>query len=134
MAHKKNKPGYITITIVLVLLVVTLSITATLSFLSTGAVRTAEARQFGEAAFFNADACMEEGLLRIKKDPLYAGGEVTFPNGTCHIGVDNQNGSYTVQVYFSGADKYWRSLEADAAFVNGILTVTNWKEQPLVVN
>jgi hypothetical protein len=134
MSKKINKKGYVTISIVLILLVVTIGMSVAVSFLSAGSVLTSQSWQKGETAFFQADSCMEEGLLRLKKDPFYASGDVSFPNGTCHINIDNQSGVYTLKVYFSGADKYWRSIEAEATLVDGVFVVSNWKEKPLVVN
>ena len=36
-----------------------------------------------ETAFFLADACGEEALIRLKRNSSYAGGSLTFTEGTC---------------------------------------------------
>jgi hypothetical protein len=130
---KKNQ-GYIAISMTLILLVVTIGITSAFFFLSSGNIKIAESLRQGEQALFRSDGCLEEGLLRLKADPiLYTGGSVSFPDGVCHISVENQAGIYTLQAYFSGSDPYWRSIEAEAQLADGVVRLTSWSEKPLVV-
>jgi hypothetical protein len=130
----KNNGGYIAISVVLILLVVTIGISSSILFLSSGKAKIYDALREGDQALFRSDACLEEGLLRLKADPVnYAGGNVSFPDGTCHVSIDNQSGTYTLQVFFSSSDSYWRSIEAKAQVIDGIIQMTSWSEKPLVV-
>jgi|WetSurMetagenome_2_1015567.scaffolds.fasta_scaffold1058811_2 hypothetical protein len=125
--------GYITIAITLVLLAATVGTVSVLFFLSSGSAKTSEAEKKGVQAFFASESCLEEGLLRLKADPLYAGGSVDFPDGVCHISVNEDSGLYTFQVYFSGGEDYWRGIEAGARIANGVISLENWNEKHIVV-
>jgi hypothetical protein len=129
----KSNQGYIAITTVLIVLAVTIGITSALFFLSSGNIKIAESLRQGERALFRSDGCLEEGLLRLKADPLYAGGVVSFPDGTCHISIEKQAEIYVFQVIFSNNDPYWRSIEARAQITDGVVQLTSWSEKPLVV-
>jgi hypothetical protein len=128
-----TKRGYVAISIVLILMAVTLGISMTLSFLSSGNSKTAESMRKGEQALFNSESCLEEGLLRFKRDLSYEGGTVAFPSGECHISLKEESGIYTFQVYFSGEENYWRGIEAQAETADGLLKMTHWNEKVLVV-
>lgn len=127
------KKGYIAISIVLILLAVTIGISFTLSFLSSGNSKMAESFGKGEQVLFNSQSCLEEGLLRLKNNPLYEGGTVSFPEGICNISLKQESGVYTFQVYFSGAERYWRGIEAQAEITDGIIEVKHWNEKVFVV-
>jgi len=128
------KKGYVAISIVLILLAVTIGISLTLSFLSSGNAKKSESFRQGEQALYNSESCLEEGLLRLEVNPLlYEGGSISFPNGTCHISLEKESGLYTFQVYFSGEETYWRGIEAQAEIIDGLISLTSWKEKVLVV-
>jgi len=65
--------GYIAILAVLVLLTVTGGIATTLLLTSIGEVQSVEALRQGEQALLFSESCLEEGLLRIIRDPDYSG-------------------------------------------------------------
>jgi hypothetical protein len=125
--------GYIVISMTLILLAVTIGIATTLSFLSSGESKISEASRLGEQSFFWSDGCLEEGLLRLKNDNSYSGGEVSFPDGTCYININTDGEKYTVQSFFSGAGSYQHGIEAEVEVVNGILSVKSWNEKPSVI-
>jgi hypothetical protein len=129
----KAKNGYIAISMVLILLAVTLGISMTFSFLSLGSSKTTESFQKGEQALFNSESCLEEGLLRLKNDLSYEGGRVSLPSGDCQISLEQQEGKYTFQVYFSDEENYRRGIEAQAEIVDGLPKITNWSEKVLVL-
>jgi hypothetical protein len=133
-SRQSGKKGYVVITTALIVLFVTVGIVYILSFLSSGSAKASLALQKGEQALFNSDSCLEEGLLRLRTDPLYAGGEISFPQGTCHLDVNEESGQYTIQVFFSGPDRYWRSIEARVSRdVLGALEIASWEEKKIVI-
>jgi hypothetical protein len=127
------KKGYVVISMALILLAVTVGIAYSISFLSSGDAKISEALRQGEQALFRSESCLEEGLLRLKADPSYGGGSVSFPDGICHISIKNESGIYTLQAYFSGEEKYWRGIEAQAEIIDGLVKMTSWKEKVLVL-
>jgi hypothetical protein len=128
-----NKKGFIVIAATLVLLMVTIGITSMLLFLSIGGAKISESLRQGEQALFFSESCLEEGLLRLKADPLYGGGQVVFPDGVCHIAVSQENENYNFQVSFSSDAGHHRSVEAQAEIVDGILVVKRWNEAVSVI-
>jgi hypothetical protein len=127
------RKGYVIISVTLILLVVTTGIILTLSFLSLGSLNIAESRNGSDQIFYYSDACLEEAVLRLKRDAFYAGGSVEFPNGTCHIDLQEDNGGYVFKVYFSGRENYSRAIEAKAEMVNGSISIIDWSEKLSVV-
>lgn len=123
------RKGYVIISITLILLVVTTGIILALSFLSLGSLNIAESLNGGEQALFRSDACLEEGILRLKRDSLYVGGSVDFPDGVCHIDLQNDNSVYIFKVYFSSEEHYLRPIEANVEIVEGVVSITNWSEK-----
>ena len=127
------KKGYVAISMVLILLVVTAGIASAELFLSTGNSKNFETRNFGEQALYSSEACLEEALKHLKNDPLYSGGEVSFPQGTCHNSIENNSGEYVLQVYFSYDKPYWRPIEAHVENVAGVFKIISWKEKNIDV-
>lgn len=131
---KKNNKGYVVITTVLILLVVSVTIASTLALLSSGNAQISFSRVKGEQALAWSGSCLEEALLKIKTDALYAGGNVDFPQGTCHINVENLDGVYTIKVSFEGSEEYSRAIESKAEFADGKLKVISWEQKSFVIN
>lgn len=132
--QSKNKKGYVVISTVLILLFVTLGIAATLSFLSIGSSKVSQSFGDGQQALFLSEACMEEGLLRLKTDIAYVGGTINFPGEQkCHLNIANDGQAYTMQAYMIGQKKYVRSLEANVKIESGILQIISWEEKPFVI-
>ena len=127
------RKGYVVISIALILLFVTIGITSAVSFLSSGSADISRSLLTGEQAFFSSDGCLEEALLRLKNDPSYDGGTVSFPEGDCHINIDNQSGTYTVKTYFTGLQDYRRGIEAVAEIADGVLQIKSWEEKASVI-
>ena len=130
-----RQQGYVVITATLVILLVSLGMISALSFLSVGNLKIAQDLASGDQALFSSDSCLEEGLLRLKSDPLYGGGKVSFPEGDCQISVDNHgDGTYVLDVYFSPSGSvYQRGFETDVEISGGIPSVLDWREKPSVI-
>ncbi|KKR21921.1 MAG: hypothetical protein UT50_C0002G0012 [Candidatus Moranbacteria bacterium GW2011_GWA2_39_41] len=120
--------GYVTILAVLVLLAVTSGIATTLIFSSTDAVESRESLRQGSQALLFSEACLEEGLLQIIKDPTYSSETFTMPQGDCEIAVENNSGIYIIHATGKNA-KFEKSVIAQVNLDAEKLIVLSWREE-----
>lgn len=120
--------GYMTIVTVLVLLAVTGSIAATLTFVSIDATQSAEALRQGDQALLFSESCLEEVLLQIARDPAYSGKNFAMPQGSCEVTVAESGGTYDIHVVGKN-DKFERGVAATAILDLAGVKISNWKEE-----
>jgi hypothetical protein len=123
-----NQKGFMMILAVLLLLAVTGGLALTLSLLSIGSNQSEGALWNGEQALFFSESCLEEGLLRIKKEADYSGGTFQLPEGECELGVEKNGFSYSITAVGKGTD-YQRSLRAEALLDASGIHVSSWREE-----
>lgn len=90
---KGHPRGVVAMITVLVLMAVLLAIGIAVSAVGRDEIVLSRVFQDGEDAFALADACVEEGLERLKMNGAYAGGSFTQDGGTCTIAVTNLGGN-----------------------------------------
>lgn len=81
----------------------------------------------GAYAYYVAESGIEEGALRLLRNPSYTGTSVGSPlvvgSGTAEIsvssGVITSTGTYNKAV---------RKIQAQTVYNNGVLTIQSWKE------
>lgn len=96
---------------VIVLVVNSLSVTTTQQGFSTSRV---------------AEGALEDSLLRLLRDPNYAGGTFNLDEGSVTVSVAGTSPKIvTVSV---GSGNYFRRYEAQVEFVQTEMTITSWKE------
>lgn len=81
----------------------------------------------GTLSYYTAESGIEEALLRIIRNPSYAGETLTLPEGEIIITVTNNLGTYTINSTSTVGDSI-RKIETIADYTNSVLTVTSWKE------
>lgn len=92
---------------------------------NTGAVTTV---QQGNDAYSIAESGVENALLRLLRNPSYAGEVLTIGDGTATISV---TGTTTKTITSRGRiGNYERSIVVTATYTNNVLTVTAWDETP----
>lgn len=119
------KPGQ---TLVLLLVFMTIAITVTTAAVVMIIVssRSASALEQSLAAYSVAESGAENALLRILRDPSYAGETLTIGTGTATISVTGAD-TKTILSVGSGGD-FLRQVQVTASYIGGILTVTSWQE------
>ncbi len=82
----------------------------------------------GIMAYSLAQSGGEDALLRLLRDPAYAGDTMTTPQGTITVSVTGTSpGPYTI--YSSGkVGSFVRRIKTIASYANNTLTITEWKE------
>ena len=111
----------------LVFTVVAITITsAAVVIILTNSIGTSKLEQ-GTNAYYSAESGAENGLLRLLRDPNYAGETLAVGNASVVISVANSGSTYTI-TSDATLGNFIRSIQATATFVNNILTVDSWKE------
>jgi len=122
----RSQAGQALVTL-LVFTIVAITITsAAVVIILTNSVGTSKLEQ-GTNTYYSAESGAENALLRLLRDPNYAGETLPVGNASVIISVANTGSTYTIT---SGATlgNFIRRVEVTATFVNNILTVTSWKE------
>ena len=92
MDTRKKPKGVVALIAVLVIMVTLISIGITIAAVGNDEAALSNVIDDGELAFSIADACVEEGFIRLKADSAYAGGSFALDGGTCGISVTNLGG------------------------------------------
>jgi Tfp pilus assembly protein PilX len=121
----KNDRGMALVTVlifsVVAIIVITLGIT--LMIIQTGSSSKATS---SKKAIFVAESAMENALIRLLRNPSYAGETLTFSDGTATIIVTG-NTTKTVSVS-SDVFSSNRTIEVVLSELNGVNSIISWKE------
>jgi hypothetical protein len=91
-------------------------------------IQTDSSREFvsGGEALAIAESGVENAMIRLLRDPNYAGESLTLPNGTATIVVTN-GANKTITV--NGKSQFsTRTIEVVTAEVDGFTVINSWKE------
>ena len=115
-------------TLVLLLVFMTIAITVTTAAVVMIIVssRSASALEQSQAAYSVAESGAENALLRILRDPSYAGETLTIGTGTATISATGADTKTILSVGSVG--DFLRQVQVTASYIGGILTVTSWQE------
>ncbi|OGH17862.1 MAG: hypothetical protein A3C22_03300 [Candidatus Levybacteria bacterium RIFCSPHIGHO2_02_FULL_37_10] len=82
--------------------------------------------QEGTLAYYIAESGVENAMLRLLRDPNYAGETLIIGESTVIITVTGSNPKTAVAVGQNGNFK--RTIQVDMDYNNGYYTISNWKE------
>ena len=80
----------------------------------------------GTVSYYAAESGIENALLRVLREPAYAGETLTIDSVTVVITVTGANPKLITAVAQNG--KFKRTVQAQMNYSNGYYTFTNWKE------
>jgi hypothetical protein len=80
----------------------------------------------GTTAYYSAESGIENALLRILRDPNYAGETLNIGETTVVVTVTAGNPQTVTSVSQNGNFK--RTVSAQISYNNGYYTISNWKE------
>ena len=126
--RNRSENGYVAISIMLILTAVILGLIVTVAQLGIGEGQASLALTKGEDALSFAEGCAEDALLKIRSNAAYAGGTITYPEGTCLVTVFTVGSTYTVTVATT-ATQYKRTIQAIANRSSNGVVLTSWKKQ-----
>lgn len=82
----------------------------------------------GEQALSVADSGIENAMMRLLRDPEYAGGTVSIGSGQAVVTVTGTD-PYTVTSVGS-VGNFSRTVQVETSRVDGVLQVDSWQEVP----
>ena len=122
---KHNNQGQALIPILIILLIV-LTVGAGLLYLSFGSILLGSYSSLGEKVLIANHGAMENGLMRILRNPNYSGESLQVNGAPCTIDVSGQS-PWTMTTECDNGQAI-RRLQAEVDFVDGEMVVSNLME------
>lgn len=124
---QKKSAGMALVTVIIFAAVATIVITLGITLM---VVQTSSSSRVASAqeTLIIAESAMENALIRLLRNPNYAGETLTFPNGTATItvtGTTSKTVTVTAEVLRSK-----RVLVVHLTESNGVTTIDSWNEVP----
>lgn len=82
--------------------------------------------QRGEEAYYASETGIENGILRLLRDPNYSGETLTVEGGTVVIQVTQ--GNPVILTATATLNNIMRKIQAQMIYNDNMLTVSSWKE------
>lgn len=122
--------GFVAISSVLVILVVVLTLSVSLAYLSIGEGQSSFALFKGEEALQLTEGCVEDVLLKARNNPNYNGGTLSRPEGTCNVTIDSKVGTTWVAsiVVSTPNASYIRKIQVTFDRNPTGIVLSSWKE------
>lgn len=120
---KNQEKGQALITLIFFTVIAVVIITAAVSVLFTNSLSTTSA-ELGQEAYYAAEAGVEDGLLRLLRDPNASGGNISISGDTSASYTINSD--TIVSIGIVGTVK--RKIEVQTLYTDGIRTISSWKE------
>lgn len=117
-----NQKGQAVITLIF-FVAISLSIITAMSFIVLNNITAGANVEQGAVAYYAAETGAENALLRLLRDPSYAGETMTVDNSTVEIDVNA--GVITSTATFENSV---RIIEVQTVYNNNILTISSWRE------
>lgn len=118
----RGQKGQIFITMLFFVIIGITIISAETIVLFTNIFSASTAEQ-GTNAYYAAESGIEEALLRLNRNPGYAGGGLSVGGASADIQVGN--GTITATGTYSNTIK---KIQVETMKINGILKIVSWKE------
>ncbi|MEK7502484.1 MAG: hypothetical protein AAB609_03075 [Patescibacteria group bacterium] len=117
-----NQKGQVFITMLFFVIIGVTIISAETIVLFTNILSASTAEQ-GTNAYYTAESGIEEAMLRLNRNPGYAGGVLTVGGGSAVIQVEN--GITTAAGTYGNTIK---KIQVQTVSNNGALKIVSWKE------
>jgi hypothetical protein len=127
MAIARNQSGQ-TLVALLAFMAMALTLTVAATVVTLANAQTSSNYSLGQEALRIAEAGADNALLRLLRDPAYAGETLSAGDGTATITI---SGSGTKTIVSEGVNgSFRRKVQVTATVANNTLTVTSWSETP----
>jgi len=124
-----NEKGQMALLSLLIVLVAVLTMGLSMNLLSIKEMKISFTESESSKAFYFADACIEEALMRLKRDHNYKGGSLNVDNIYCIITVTANGNQRTIISKGTMGNKV-KKIEMIVNFVGRKIEVVSWKELP----
>lgn len=110
----------------LILVIIVLSLGTAAIELAISNVLIDRSFQEGLTGYYTTEAALENGLLRILRNPAYSSESLQIGDASCTIEITGTS----PKIITSRCDnnRWVRKIQAEASFANGIMTVANVRE------
>lgn len=106
-----NNRGQTALVGVLIIMAIVLLLTLTMSYTSSQELQINTKETANKQVAYLADSCLDEALVRLRRDDTYIGGSLTLFGGTCVINITAQSHNRTINITAQKDDNV-RKLEA----------------------
>lgn len=127
MKIQNTQQGFVTIGIAVVVFFAAVAIAAGAQFIGIGDLLSGSQGAQSERAFHAADSCVDEALVRLKRNSGYAGGTLSVGVDSCTIVVAGAGATRTITVTGT-AQRSTRRLLVNVSISGSTVTITDWAE------
>lgn len=129
---QESQDGFVALTSVLVVSALVLFVATSISLLGIGEAKSSHDYYKGNETLKIAEGCMEEALLRIRKDSSYSGtgSTITIGNGACTISISGTGAdrTATIEAEISGQPLYRKRLEVNLKVTGNSVNIISYEE------
>jgi hypothetical protein len=124
-----NRAGYVALISVIILGAIGSLVAVSLLLLGLGSAKTSFAIEQSNMAKALANACAEQGLLRIKKDSGYTGTTIiNFGNNSCSYFIQNPGGQSRTIDAKGTVGSIDRKIKILISAITPSITISSWQE------
>lgn len=119
------RSGYIALTTVLVVMIVLLTFLISTQRITSGSLQSSLAGILGRETYAIAESCLEDTLIRLRRDSSYSGGTLNVSAGSCTITITDVSGTEkNITIVSSIQNSYFQRLTANVEILTTSDTVT----------
>jgi hypothetical protein len=128
-----NTSGFTALLSIIIIVSVALMISLSVNMSGMNQLQDTMTQTFSSEAFSFADSCIEEGMVRLKRDAHYPGGSLTINNIACEIQITELNDNqYQISADALSENNYYRHIDAVITItLNGLarnIIINSWQE------
>jgi hypothetical protein len=129
MKNIKHQPGYVLLISILLIGAIGVAIVVSILSLSSGTAQSEIYLEQSAGARALADACLEEGLEKIREGTSFSGsGSLSLGLGTCGYNVQSTGGQNRTITASSTLVNATRRVQATISAINPRIILTSWQE------
>ncbi len=130
---KNDQSGFVTLATAIIIFFTGLTLAIGIQFAGLGELQAGFQGNLSAQGFSIADGCLEEALLRLRRDSTYTGGTLSIGDDYCTITVTGSGGTRTISSTATINNLINREIEVEvsltATSTGNIVTITNWEEK-----
>lgn len=126
MSHPNHQSGQVVLTII-VFMVAMVIITTGATMVTIVNTQSSSVYETGTRTYALAESGIENAIMQFLRNPNYTGETLTLDGATITITTTNITNGKRIRSQ-ARVSRYSRTVEADATYVNNVLTVTSWRE------
>lgn len=123
----KNKKGNMLITVIILMFIATLVVTAAVFTILSSSSSISKVEQ-GQMAYQAAESGMDEAILQLLRNPNYTGSENNIPTGQATFSLTVSGGATKTIDSWGKFGDFTRHIQTSASYNIGALTVNPWQE------